>query len=125
MNRIIKVEEDKRLEMAKYYLTLIKPLNLDTYKKSKEITTQLNISGREWRKIVENIMHLYMYNYLDQMVIGTNQGYLLTNDRELIDKFLKAKEHQFKALAYNCYNLRKSLLNKGNYTLEDFLKESL
>lgn len=125
MNRVAKMSEEQRGNLITFYKEVLPQLGLDTHKKSKHITSFLNISGREWRKHVENIMHLYMYDYLDEMVIGTNKGYLLTGDKELIDRFLKAKEHQFKSLAYNCYNLKKSVLRKDNYTIDDFINESL
>ena len=125
MNRIAKMEEDQRKDLVSFYKEILESLDLSNYKKSKEITSFLNISGREWRKHVENIMHLYMYNYIDKMVVGTNKGYLLTGDTDLIDRFLKAKEHQFKALAYNCYHLKKAVLHKDNYTIDDYIHESL
>ena len=125
MNRIIKIEEGQRKELAAYYKGLVEQIGLNEYKKSWQISNRLNIGGREWRRHVENIMHLYMDDYMDKMVVGTNKGYIYTNDPELINHFLKVKEHQFKALAYNCYNLRKSLLHKNNYTIDDFLKDSL
>lgn len=125
MNRIAKMEEKERNNLVVYYQELLERLDLDDYKTSKEITRLINMNGREWRKHVENIMHLYMYDYLDKMVVGTQKGYLLTNDKDLINKFLKVKEHQFKSLAYNCYNLKKAVLHKDNYTLEEFLTESV
>lgn len=125
MNRVAKMTEDQRENLIAFYKEVLPQLDLDTHKKTKHIISFLNISGREWRKHVENIMHLYMYNYLDKMVIGTNKGYLLTDDTDLIDRFLKAKEHQFKALAYNCYNLKKAVLHKDNYTIDDYIHESL
>lgn len=127
MNRIEKIEDEKVIAgMIGDYQTIIDKLGgLDNYMKAKEITKILGINDRKWRTIVENIMHLYMHNYTSQMIIGTNRGYILTDDTELIKRFLKAKEHQFKALAYNCYNLKKSLLHKNNYTINDFLEENL
>lgn len=127
MNRIAKIEDEKVIEgMINEYQTIINELGgLDDYMKAKEITKILGINDRRWRTIVENIMHLYMHNYISQMVVGTNKGYILTDDKELIKKFLDAKENQFKALAYNCYNLRKSVSHKDNYTMYDFLKECL
>ncbi len=126
MNRVAKLEDEQRKELASYYMELIEPLGLDKgYKKSFEICAVLNMCSRDWRTIVENIMHLYMYNYVDKMVLGTPKGYLLTDDKELINKVLKAKEHQFKALAYNCYNLRKSIQHSDNYTIEEFLQDNL
>lgn len=125
MNRIVKIDEEQRKELVAYYEELIERINLEDFKKTREITKHLSFGAREWRKHVENIMHLYMDDYMDKMVVGTNKGYIYTNDHELINRFLKAKEHQFKALAYNCYNLRKSLLHKNNYTIDDYLKDSL
>ena len=125
MNRVAKMNEEQRQDIIAFYKEILERVDLSTYKKSSEITSFLNIGSREWRKHVENIMHLYMYNYLDKMVIGTPKGYLLTGDTELINRFLKAKEHQFKSLAYNCYNLKKTVLHKDNYTIDDFISESL
>lgn len=125
MNRVAKLEDEQRKELASYYMELIDPLGLDKYKKSSEICCTLNMCSREWRKIVEDLMHLYMYNYVDKMIVGTQKGYLLTDDKELINKVLKAKEHQFKALAYNCYNLKKAIQHSDNYTIEEFLQDNL
>lgn len=127
MNRIEKIEDEKVIgEMIKGYQSIINELGgLDDFMKSKEITKKLGINDRRWRTIVEDIMHLYMHNYITKMIVGTQKGYILTDDTEIIKRFLKAKEHQFKALAYNCYNLKKSLLHKNNYTINDFLEENL
>lgn len=127
MNRIAKIEDQKIIEeMIDEYQLIIDELGgLTDYMKSKDITKKLGINDRKWRKIVENIMHLYQHNYISQMIVGTNKGYILTDDKERIKKFLKAKEHQFKSLAYNCYNLRKSLMHKNNYSINDFLNDSL
>lgn len=127
MNRIAKIEDEKVIEeMIGDYQTIINELGgLDEFMKSKDITKKLGINDRAWRTIVEDVMHLYMHNYTSQMIVGTNKGYILTDDTELIKKFIRAKEHQFKALAYNCYNLKKSLLHKNNYTINDFLEENL
>ncbi len=125
MNRVAKLEDEARKELASYYMEMISTLGLEEYKKSSEICAALNMNDREWRKIVEDISHLYMYNYVDKMIIGTTKGYLLTDDKELINKVLKAKEHQFKSLAYNCYNLKKAIKHKDNYTMEDYLIDNL
>ena len=127
MNRVAKIEDEKVIEeMIGEYQTIISELGgLDDFMKAREITKILGVSDRSWRKIVEDVMHLYMHNYTSQMIIGTNRGYILTDDTELIKRFIRAKEHQFKALAYNCYNLKKSLLHKNNYTINDFLEENL
>lgn len=125
MNRIAKLSNEKRKEMAEYYQEILKPLGLETHKKSSELTKALNINSRMLRKHIENIMHLYMWNYMDKMIIGTTKGYLYTGDTELINKFLKVKEHQFKSLAYNCYNLKKAIQHRYNYTIDEFLNDTL
>ena len=125
MNRIKNLNEAARKQLAEDYIDLANYVGLDDYKKMKVISHQIYIDDRKWRKIVEDLMHLYMYGYVDKMIVSSPKGYILTNDPELIDKFLKAKEHQFKALAYNCYHLRKALLHKDNYTINDFIEESL
>lgn len=125
MNRIKNLNEEERKAKAEDYIDLINCIGLDEHKTIGRITSKINVNDRQWRKIVEDVMHLYMYGYVDKMIVSSPKGYILTNDPELINKFLKAKEHQFKALAYNCYNLRKALLHKDNYTINDFIKESL
>lgn len=125
MDRVKLMEKEEREEMIDFYKELVELVGLDTYKTTKEIKNITGMNGRLWRTHVENIMHLYMYDLLDKMVVGNRHGYIYTDDKELIDRFLKAKEHQFKSLAYNCYNLRKSLNRKDNLTFDEYLKECL
>lgn len=125
MNRIIKIEEGQRKELAAYYEELINRIGLDNYKKTREITKHLSFGAREWRKHTENILHLYIDGYMDKLVVGTRKGYIYTDNEELIKDFIDRKEHQFKAMAYNCYHLKKALLHKDNYTINDFMKDAL
>lgn len=121
MNRIESMSIEQRKEAAEFYKNLIDKIDLSSYKKSPEICEVLNISDREWRKHVENIMNLYRYGLLDKLVVGTSKGYIYTNDSDLILAMCKAKEHQFKSMAYNCYRLKKELLPTNNYSFNDFL----
>lgn len=125
MNRIKVMKKEEIEEMIEFYKELVEKIGLDTYKTTKQITNITGMNGRVWRTQVENIMHLYMYDLLDKMVVGNRHGYIYTDDKELINRFLKAKEHQFKSLAYNCYNLKKSLDRKENLTFDEYLKDSL
>lgn len=121
MNRIESLDYDQRVLKAKFYKDLLKQIDLSNYKKTPEICNMLDITGREWRTYVEDIMNLYRYGLISKLVVGTPKGYIYTNDPELILSMCKAKEKQFKSMAYNCYRLRKEVLPLNNYSFNDFL----
>lgn len=121
MNRIESLDNDQRIEKANFYKDLISKIDLSSYKKTPEICMTLDISGREWRSYVEDIMNLYRYGLIAKLVVGTPKGYIYTNDPELILSMCKAKEKQFKSMAYNCYRLRKEVLPLHNYSFNDFI----
>ena len=121
MNRIEAMNTEQRKEAADFYKSLINQVDLSSYKKTPEIIEVLQISDREWRKIVEDVMNLYRYGLLSKLVVGTSKGYIYTNDPDLILAMCKAKEKQFKSMAYNCYRLRKELFPLNNYSFNDFL----
>ena len=121
MNRIEALSNVERHEKAQFYKDLIKQIDLSTYKKTPEICEVLNVTGREWRACVEDIMNLYRYGLFNKLVIGTPKGYIYTDDPNLILSMCKAKEKQFKSMAYNCYRLRKEVLPLNNYSFKDFL----
>ena len=121
MNRIEALSNVERHEKAQFYKDLIKQIDLSTYKKTPEICNVLDITGREWRAYVEDIMNLYRYGLINKLVVGTPKGYIFTDDPELILAMCKAKEKQFKSMAYNCYRLRKEVLPLNNYSFKDFL----
>lgn len=123
MNRIISKTEEQKKELASTYNMVIEQLGLNEYKKSKEISKELKITDRTWRKHTENIMNLYRLGYMDKVVIGTIKGYIATNDKNIIDNFLKAKNNQFKSMASNYYKLKKALIEKENYSIDDFVEE--
>ena len=121
MNRIEALNDAERDEKAEFYKDLIKQIDLSTYKKTPEICNVLDVTGREWRTYVEDIMNLYRYGLLNKLVVGTPKGYIFTDDPDLILSMCKAKEKQFKSMAYNCYRLRKEVLPLNNYSFKDFL----
>lgn len=121
MNRIEALSNVEKHEKAQFYKDLIKQIDLSTYKKTPEICDVLGVTGREWRAYVEDIMNLYRYGLLNKLVVGTPKGYIFTDDPELILAMCKAKEKQFKSMAYNCYRLRKEVLPLNNYSFKDFL----
>ena len=121
MNRIEALSNVERHEKAQFYKDLIKQIDLSTYKKTPEICNVLDVTGREWRAYVEDIMNLYRYGLINKLVVGTPKGYIFTDDPELILAMCKAKEKQFKSMAYNCYRLRKEVLPLNNYSFKDFL----
>lgn len=121
MNRIEALSNVERHEKAEFYKDLIKQIDLSTYKKTPEICNMLDITGRQWRACVEDIMNLYRYGLINKLVVGTPKGYIYTDDPELILSMCKAKEKQFKSMAYNCYRLRKEVLPLNNYSFKDFL----
>lgn len=121
MNRIEVMTNEQKQNMADFYKDLISQIDLNSYKKTPAICDVLKISDREWRKHVENIMNLYRYGFLDKLIVGTSKGYIYTNDSNLILAMCKAKEKQFKSMAYNCYRLKKEILPIDNYSFNDFL----
>ena len=121
MNRIEALDSAQRLEKAAFYKDLIEQIDLSTYKKTPEICNVLDVTGREWRTYVEDIMNLYRYGLINKLVVGTPKGYIYTNDPDLILTMCKAKEKQFKSMAYNCYRLRKEVLPLNNYSFKDFM----
>ena len=121
MNRIEALTSAEKIEKADFYKDLVKKIDLSTYKKTPEICSLLNITGREWRTYVEDIMNLYRYGFISKLVVGTQKGYIYTDDPELILSMCKARERQFKSMAYNCYRLRKEVLPLNNYSFKDFL----
>lgn len=123
MNRIEKLTEIKRQRLAESYNYFLDVLNLIEYKKSDEICKELKVTPRMWRYHCENIMNLYRLGYMDRLVIGTTKGYIATNDKSIINKQLKAKERQFKSMAYNYYNLKKTIINDNDYTLETLFED--
>ena len=121
MNRIEALSNVERHEKAQFYKDLIKQIDLSTYKKTPEICNVLDVTGREWRAYVEDIMNLYRYGLINKLVVGTPKGYIYTDDPDLILSMCKAKEKQFKSMAYNCYRLRKEVLPLNNYSFKEFL----
>lgn len=121
MNRIKNLNEDEIKELKEKYDELLKKIDLSKYKKSRSICRILKINSREWRKKVEDIMHLFTFGYYDKLIISNNKGYILTDDKELIEKYLIAKENQFKSLAYNHYHLKKAIIKKYNFNINDFI----
>ena len=125
MNRVAKWEDHQRKEVADWYKELLEKINLSDYTKYKHIQDVVGMSSRTWRYHVENILHLYMYGYLDKVVISSSKGYILTDDKHLIKEFIIRKRHQFKALAYNAYNLEKALSQSLNMTIDEFIGEAI
>ena len=121
MNRIEALSDAEKHEKAQFYKDLIKQIDLSTYKKTPEICEVLDVTGREWRACVEDIMNLYRYGFISKLVVGTPKGYIYTDDPDLILSMCKAKEKQFKSMAYNCYRLRKEVLPLNNYSFKEFL----
>lgn len=123
MNRVIILEnEDDRKELASYYLTLIEFLNLEnSYVKGNDISSMLSINRRQWNKMVEDVLHLYVAGVLDKLLIGTRYGFTYTNDNELVNNFIKARTNHFKSQAYNIYAVAKKFYKKDNMTIEELL----
>ena len=123
MNRIINLQEEQdRKDLANYYLSIIQFLNLEkNYVKGDDISSLLNIKRRQWNKIVEDVLHLYVSGVLDKLLIGTKNGFIYTNDEQIIDKFITSRKNHFKSQAYNTYAVFKKFKNRNNTTIEEFL----
>lgn len=124
MNRIAKLSEDERLKFTNIYNTICNYVfTEDRFYKTPEILNKLQeldfeFNDRTWRNVVENIMNLFIYGYLDKMVVGLNNGYKLTNDVEDIRMFLQKKRKQFISLAVNYNELAKAMGKRNNMTFD-------
>lgn len=123
MNRIINLQQEQdRKDLANYYLSIIQFLNLEeNYVKGDDISSLLNIKRRQWNRICEDVLHLYVAGVLDKLLIGTKNGFIYTNDEIIISKFIDARRNHFKSQAYNTYAVFRKFKNRNNATLEDFL----
>lgn len=123
MNRFIKINNEDLKETAEAYKIVIDICELENrYVKSDEIKKELGISPRTFRRMVEDVLHLYTRGLLPKMIVGTAHGYIYTNDIDLIQNEINHRVAQFKSIAYNWYKVQKKISNNGNLTLEDFLK---
>lgn len=124
MNRIAKLNEDERLKFTTIYNTICNYIfTEDRFYKTPEILSKLQeldfeFNDRTWRNVVENIMNLFIYGYLDKMVVGLNNGYKLTNDVEDIRMLLQKKRKQFISLAVNYNELAKAMGKRNNITFD-------
>lgn len=124
MDRIANLEHKKRVELATQYKSLISSLGLFNEKQtiyklaSRNLYVEENLSGRKFRKIAEDIMYLFIYDYLDFLIVGDKNGYFATNKQEELEAYLKKKHRQFLALSKNYYTLKKCLLNKINLSID-------
>ena len=123
MNRFIKLNNEDLKETAEAYKIVIDICKLENrYVKSDEIKRELRISPRTFRRMVEDVLHLYTRGLLPKMIVGTAHGYIYTNDVDLIQNEINHRVAQFKSIAYNWYKVQKKISNNDNLTLEDFLK---
>ena len=123
MNRInkLKLEEQKKA-LAEHYKELIDFAYLeDYYVKNKTLQILWGCEDRKIRIIVEDVLHLYLAGYLPKLIIGTNNGYIYTNDPEIVAPYLERKENHWKAECVNCYYLKKRFENKDNMTIKDYV----
>lgn len=124
MNRIAILSDEERRDLAQKYKTLIEELDItNNTKKINEIQTILNsrgiaINSRKWRTICEDIIHLFIYEEIDFLVVGDANGYKATNKVEDFEAFLKKKHHQFISLSANYWALKKYFRNSKNYSLD-------
>lgn len=122
MDRIKGLSLEERKVLASEYKLLIDNLDIQNEEKTIfKINDELGKRGiemdsRKFRKICEDIMHLFIYGELDFLVVGNKKGYKATNDEKDFESFLKKKHHQFIALSANYYQLRKTLETSKNMT---------
>lgn len=124
MNRIKKLDENKRIKTALIYKTISDNVFTENrYYKTDEILNilaqlGLEFSDRSWRKFVEDTMNLFIYEYVDKMIVGSTEGYKLTNNVDDIAKFLERKRNQFLSLATNFNKLAKAMGERNNMNFE-------
>lgn len=123
MNRFIKLNNEDLKHTAEAYEEFIELCELDKrFVKSDEIRRTIGIRPRAFRRMVEDVLHLYTRGLLPKMIVGTAHGYIYTNDVDLIQNEINHRVAQFKSIAYNWYKVQKKISNNDNLTLEDFLK---
>ena len=123
MNRFIKLNNEDLKHTAEAYEEFIELCELDKrFVKSDEIRRTIGIRPRTFRRMVEDVLHLYTRGLLPKMIVGTAHGYTYTNDVDLIQNEINHRVAQFKSIAYNWYKVQKKISNNNNLTLEDFLK---
>lgn len=124
MNRIMELEKEQDIkDLADKYLYLIDIAKMDeTYVESKALELLWGECGRKVRYIVEDVLNLYLAEYLPKLIVGTRHGYIYTNNPEIIGPFLEKKERHWKSECINCYYLQKRFRNKNNMTMKDYLE---
>ena len=123
MNRLIKYDDNDIKHLAEGYEVVIDICELENrYVKSDEIRRTIGIRPRTFRRMVEDVLHLYTRGLLPKMIVGTAHGYIYTNDIDLIQNEINHRVAQFKSIAYNWYKVQKKISHNDNLTLEDFLK---
>ena len=123
MDRTKGIENDDLKVLALSCRMIIEVTGLEKdYVTSKEIEKEIGISGREFRRFVEDVLHLYNKGLMPKLIIGNSKGYIYTDDKELIQKAINARKHQFKSMAYNWYYVQKKINRDNNLTIDDFLK---
>lgn len=124
MNRIARLSENDRIRTASLYKTICESVFVeDRFYKTDEILRSLlelgiEFTPRSWRTFVENTMNLFIYEYVDKIIVGLQEGYKLTNDVVDIGRFLAKKRTQFLSLATNYNKLAKEMSKRNNMTFD-------
>lgn len=129
MNRL-KIYKDEQKndeackELAKVYLKFIEEAKLDkNYIYAKDLAKVFGFTQtRSLRKVVEDVLHLYLAGYLDKVIVGTRHGYTYTDDVELLYKQYSERYNQCKSMISNCYYMLKRIRN-GNLSYKEFKKQ--
>jgi hypothetical protein len=124
MDRIAKLEKEARERKASEYKLLFQRLGIDknslkTFEITKELSSYgIEMNARQWRKIVEDVMYLFIYGEVDFLIVGDTNGYKATSDETDLNNFLKKKHNQFLALATNYNRLKHMCETRKNMAIE-------
>jgi hypothetical protein len=120
MDRIAKLSEEERDLLASEYKLLIENIGIheeekNIFKINDELSKRgIEMSARNFRKICEDIMYLFIYGKMDFIVVGNKNGYKATNKEEDYEAFLRKKHQQFISLSSNYYKLKRTLETSKN-----------
>ena len=122
MNKYKNIDNDSLDTLAMMHKGLIKALGLEErFIKGKELAMLMGCNQRKVRGFIEDTLHLYLRGLLPKMIVGTRNGYIYTDDVNIIQPIIKNRVSNFKSIAYNWYHVQKKISNNNNLKLDEFL----
>lgn len=125
MNRIEKLDHQSRENLTNLYIDTLKQLEMfdgkplilrDILLKAREKGIEMN--GRKFRFMCEDISYLFQYEYLSFIVVGSQSGYRITDKKEDFEQYLRKRVALANSMRVNCSRLKKSVEAKINMSLD-------